>query len=345
MARLLVIVITKFWLLEAIADIPVEGAVTGTQGDDILIGTTTGDKFVISGGFDVIDGKSETDSLHLTTKKSSVSLNSNGYGYQLNFDKAGYELSGFATNIYNIETLYFSDEVIDLNNTEIDVAVGKEAIQTASILNKSSVYDPLGVSYIVDEFDSDTDVLSYFVEKSEVKISTIDQITEIRSINKSGSSQIQTLYVSGVEKLAFIDQEFELGSSTQNFIAPETTSINIDENNQNVVLTDASSAITSNADGTTLYIFDQSENFEIIQIGAKHFLNEVNAAGNTIRTVDISGIAEVKFSDRTTIVETEYTIDISGIPNSIKEGESFEVQIFLTGEPEFKCRTDNFGKC
>lgn len=182
------------------------------------------------------------------------------------------------------------------------MAVGKDAIQTASKLNKSSVYDLLGVSFIIDEFDNDTDILSYFVEKSEVKISTIDQITEIRSINKSGSSQIQTLYISGVETLAFLDQEFELGSSTQNVIAPETTSINIDENYQNVVLTDTSSAISSNADSTTLYIFDQSENFEIIQIGIKHFLNEVNAAGNTIRTVDISGIFGVKFFDRTTIV-------------------------------------------
>ncbi|MDA8542634.1 S8 family serine peptidase [Rhodobacteraceae bacterium] len=317
---------------QAITQVP-DGSITGTNGDDFSDGTLGDDIFVISSGFDVLDGKSGSDSLYLSTQKSSVSLKTNGLGYQADFDQAGYLLSGFNTNLYNIEKIYFTDEVIDLNLTAKILAVGKAEVLSASQLNQSVIYDPKGITKIADNASNDADSISFFSNKSTAQITTLNEITEIKTLNLSGGSKVETLYVSGIEELSFLDQTVDLNSQVKSFVTPENATLKIEQNNQDVILTAKATSITSDATGTTLYVFANSSNYSVNQVGANHYLYEIDSSSNKIRTVEISGVSNVQFTDKIHVVETDYTIDLSGIPNSIKEGDTFDLKISLTGKP------------
>ena len=310
-----------------------DGAIKGTTGDDFSDGTHSDDIFVISSGFDILDGKSGNDNLYLSTQKSSVTLKTNGLGYQVDFNKSGYQLSGFHTNLYNIEKIYFSDEIIELNLPENTIAAGEGEVLAASQAKQSSLYDPRGISKISDNDDKDTDIVSFFCNQSDAQISTINGITEIKTLNLTSGGKIDNLYISGIEKLYFLDQTVDLNSIGKSFIVPETKTLVIDKVGQEVVLTSSASKITSNANDTTLYVFENSTNFSINQVGAKHYLYELNSSSEKVRTVEISGISNIQFTDKIHAVETKYTIDLSGIPNTIKEGDSFDLTLTLTGKP------------
>ena len=317
---------------QAITEVP-DGSITGTNGDDFSDGTLGDDIFVISSGFDILDGKSGVDSLYLSTQKSSVSLKTNGLGYQVDFDQAGYLLSGFNTNLYNIEKIYFTDEVIDLNLTEKTLAAGKTEVLAASQINQSVIYDPKGITKIADNASTDADSISFFSNKNAVKITTLNGITEIKTLNLSGGSKVEALYVSGIEELSFLDQTIDLSSQIKSFVTPENATLKIEQNNQDVILTSEASSITSDATGTTLYVFATSSNYIVNQVGANHYLYEIDSSSNKIRTVEISGVSNVQFTDKIQVIETDYTLDLSGIPNSITEGDTFDLNISLTGKP------------
>jgi hypothetical protein len=317
---------------QSITEIP-DGSITGTNGDDFSDGTINADVFTISSGFDVLDGKSGSDSLYLSTPKSSVSLKTNGLGYQVDFDQAGYVLSGFNTNFYNIETIYFTDEVIDLNLTEKTLAAGQPEVFTASQINQSVIYDPKGITKIADNGSNDADSISFFSTKSAAQITTLSGITEIKTLNLSGGRKVDTLYVSGIEELSFLDQSVALSSQVKSFVYPENTTLTIEQNDQDVILTSAVTSITSNAVGTTLYVFENSSDYSINQVGARHYLYEIDGSLNVTRTVEISGISNVQFRDKIHVVETKYSLALSGFPNSISEGLAFEIDVSLSGKP------------
>ena len=317
---------------QAIIEVP-DGSIIGTNGDDFSYGTLSDDNFVISSGSDILDGKTGNDILYLSTQKSSVSLTTNGLGYQIDFDQGGYVLSGSTTNLYNIEKIYFTDEVIDLNLTEKTLAAGKIEVLAASQINQSVIYDPKGINKIADNAGDDADSISFFSNKSTAQITTLNGITEIKTLNVAGGSKVETLYVSGIEELVFLDQAIDLNSQVKSFITPDNASLKIEQDNQDVILTANANSITSDATGTTLYVFAHSTNYSVNQVGSNHYLNEIDSSSNKIRTVEISGISNIQFTDKIHVVETNYTIDLSGIPNSIKEGDTFDLKISLTGKP------------
>ena len=105
----------------------------------------------------------------------------------------------------------------------------------------------------------------------------------------SGGSKVETLYVSGIEELSFLDQTVDLNNQVKSFVTPENASLKIEQNNQDVILTAKATSITSDATGTTLYVFANSSNYNVNQVGANHYLYEIDSSSNKIRTVEISG--------------------------------------------------------